>query len=160
MRPDARRRALASCAAALLATAAVAETADEFAARVNRELQQVDTETAQAEWVQRTYITPDTEAIAARAGERRQAAYARLVAESKAFDGQPQSADAARTIRLLRTGLDAPAPDDPAKRAELAAIETRMVSVYSAGKYCPDGDASCRNFEELAKTMASSRDPA
>jgi peptidyl-dipeptidase A len=155
-----RRHALAACAAALLATGAVAEKADEFAARVNRELQQVDSETAQAEWVQRTFITPDTEAIAARAGERRQAAYARLIAESKAFDGQPQSADAARTILLLRTGLDALAPDDPVKRAELATIETRMVSVYSAGKYCPQGEASCQNFEELAKIMATSRDPA
>ncbi len=150
-----------ACASALLAASAgaVAETADEFAARVNRELQQVGIETGQAEWVQRTYITPDTDAIASRAGERQQAEVARLISESKAFDGNPQSSDAARTILLLRTGLDAPAPDDPAKRSELARIETRMVSVYSAGKYCPQGEASCKNFEELAKTMATSRDP-
>jgi peptidyl-dipeptidase A len=154
-----RQLLLPACVAALLAVAAAAETADEFAARVNRELRQVSIEAGQAEWVQRTYITPDTEAIAARAGERMQAAYARLVTESKAFDGQPQSADAERTIRLLRIGLDAPAPDDPAKRAELAEIGTRMLSVYSAGKYCPAGPESCRNFEELAKTMAGSRDP-
>lgn len=150
---------LSACAAGLLAGAAAAETPDDFAARVNRELQQVGIETGQAEWVQRTYITPDTEALAARASERLQAEYARLIAESKAFDGRPQSADAARTIMLLRTGQDAPAPDDPAKRAELAQIETRMVSVYSAGKYCPQDEASCRNFEELARTMATSRDP-
>jgi peptidyl-dipeptidase A len=110
--------------------------------------------------VQRTYITPDTEAIAARAGERQQAEYARLVAESKAFDGQPLPADAARTIKLLRLGLDAPAPEDPAKRTELATIGTRMVSVYSAGKYCPKGESSCMNFEALAKVLATSRDPA
>ena len=155
-----RRMLLPACAAALLAGAAGAETADEFAARVNRELQEVGIETGRAEWVQRTYITPDTDAIASRAGEREQAVYARLIAESKAFDGQPQSADAARTIKLLRISQDAPAPDDPEKRAELAQIETRMVSVYSAGKYCPDGEASCKNFEALAKTMATSRDPA
>ena len=155
-----RRMLLPACAAALLAGAAGAETADEFAARVNRELQEVGIETGRAEWVQRTYITPDTDAIASRAGEREQAVYARLIAESKAFDGQPQSADAARTIKLLRISQDAPAPDDPEMRAELAQIETRMVSVYSAGKYCPDGEASCKNFEALAKTMATSRDPA
>ena len=104
-----RRMLLPACAAALLAGAAGAETADEFAARVNRELQEVGIETGRAEWVQRTYITPDTDAIASRAGEREQAVYARLIAESKAFDGQPQSADAARTIKLLRISQDAPA---------------------------------------------------
>ncbi len=160
-----RQFLLPACACALLAGcggggANPAETPDEFAARVNRELQEVGIETGQAEWVQRTYITPDTDAMASRAGEREQAEYARLIRESKAYDGKDVSEDAARTIKLLRISQDAPAPDDPAKRAELAQIETRMVSVYSAGKYCPKGQDSCRNFEDLAKTMATSRDPA
>ncbi len=160
-----RQFLLPACACALLAgcgggSANPAETPDEFAARVNRELQEVGIETGQAEWVQRTYITPDTDAMASRAGEREQAEYARLIRESKAYDGKDVSEDAARTIKLLRISQDAPAPDDPAKRAELAQIETRMVSVYSAGKYCPKGQDSCRNFEDLAKTMATSRDPA
>ncbi len=160
-----RQFLLPACACALLAGcggggANPAETPDEFAARVNRELQEVGIETGQAEWVQRTYITPDTDAMASRAGEREQAEYARLIRESKAYDGKDVSEDAARTIKLLRISQDAPAPVDPAKRAELAQIETRMVSVYSAGKYCPKGQDSCRNFEDLAKTMATSRDPA
>ncbi len=135
------------------------ETADEFAARANAELQKGGHEGSMAAWVQLTYITPDTEALNALAGERVQEDYARLIKESKAFEGEDISEDAARTIKLLKFGLDAPAPDDPAKRQELSEIETRMVSVYGAGKYCPSGPDSCKNFEALAAELAKVRDP-
>ena len=135
------------------------ETADQFAARANAELQKSGNEGAMAAWVQLTYITPDTEALSALAGQRVQEDYARLIRESKAFEGKDISEDAARTIKLLKFGLDAPAPDDPAKRQELSEIETRMLSVYGAGKYCPSGPDSCKNFEQLSATLASSRKP-
>ena len=135
------------------------ETADEFVVRANEELTKSGHEGAMAGWVQLTYITADTEALAAKAGERTQEDYARLIKESKAFDGKEISENDARTIKLLKFGLDAPAPDDPAKRAELSEIETRMLSVYGSGKYCPSGPESCKNFEQLGATLAKSRDP-
>ena len=61
------------------------ETADEFVARANSELTDIGTEYAQATWVQLTYITPDTEALSARAYERVQETVAKLIAESKAL---------------------------------------------------------------------------
>ncbi|MGH8197277.1 MAG: M2 family metallopeptidase [Steroidobacteraceae bacterium] len=134
------------------------ETADEFVARVNRELLNSGRENAQASWVQLTYITPDTEALAAKASERLQAAFAKSIAESKAHDIEAMSVESARAIELLKFGLDAPAPDDPAKRAELAALETRMTSMYGAGKYCPKGPESCQNIDDISKTLATSRD--
>jgi len=134
------------------------ETADEFVARANQELLNSGKENAQASWVQLTYITPDTEALAAKASERLQAAFAKSIAESKAHDGEAMSAESARAIELLKFGLDAPAPDDPAKRAELAALETRMTSMYGAGKYCPKGPESCRNIDQISETLATSRD--
>jgi peptidyl-dipeptidase A len=135
------------------------ETADEFVARANAELLKSGHENAMAGWTQRTYITPDTEALAARADERVQADYARLIREAKAWEGKDISEDAARSIRLLKFGLAAPAPDDPAKRAEQAETEARMLSTYSSGKYCPAGPESCRNFEQLAQKLAESRKP-
>ncbi|MDP9198022.1 MAG: M2 family metallopeptidase, partial [Pseudomonadota bacterium] len=42
------------------------ETADEFVARANGELLEIGKESARASWVQLTYITPDTEALAAK----------------------------------------------------------------------------------------------
>ena len=158
-----QRAAAVLCLTAVLAACGEAgkpkETADEFAARANAELKKGGHEGAMAAWVQLTYITPDTEALSALAGQRVQEDYARLIKESKAFDGEDISENAARTIKLLKFGLDAPAPDDPAKRQELSEIETRMLSVYSAGKYCASGPDSCKNFEELAADMAKLRDP-
>ena len=158
-----RRIILAVVPAAILAACSQggkpAESADEFVVRANGELYEIGKEYGQASWVQLTYITPDTQALAARAAEREQAAYARLIGESKTFEGKDISENAARTIKLLKLGLAAPAPDDPAKRSELAGIETRMVSEYSEGKHCPRGPESCKNFEQLAATMAKSRDP-
>jgi peptidyl-dipeptidase A len=136
------------------------ETPEEFVARANAELQKSGHENAMAAWTQLTYITPDTEALAARAYERIQADYARLIGDAKAFEGKEVPEDAARTILQLKFGLAAPAPSDPEKRAEQTAIETRMLSTYSSGKYCPKGPDSCRNFERLAETLAGSRDPA
>ncbi len=135
------------------------ETADEFVVRANAELLKSGHEGAMAGWVQLTYITPDTEALGALASQRIQEDYSRLINEAKAFDGKDISENAARTIQLLKFGLAAPAPDDPAKREELSEIETRMISIYSSGKYCPSGPESCKNFEELAATLAKSRNP-
>ncbi len=156
-------RYVAQAAALALALAACGgkpkETPEEYASRANTELKKSGHEYAMAAWTQLTYITPDTETLAARAYERVQADYARLIDEAKAYEGREIPADAARTIRNIKFGLAAPAPKDPAKRAEQSEIESRMLSTYSSGKYCPRGPESCRTFEQLAETMAKSRDP-
>jgi peptidyl-dipeptidase A len=155
-------RAALLCLAALAGTAtaagAAAETAAEFVARANAELLDAGQEFARATWVQLTYITPDTDAIASRAYERYLAVNARLVNEARAFEGRPMAESDARAIELLKLGLAAPAPDDPAKRSELAELETRMTSTYGAGKWCPKGPDSCRNIDAISKTLATSRD--
>jgi peptidyl-dipeptidase A len=145
-------------AAALLAGVASAETADEFVARLNKELSGIAFETNAAAWTQQTYITKDTEFLAAKANERLLAAFSRLVAEAKQFEGQPMSASSKRTIELLKLGLPAPAPDDPAKRAELAAVLAGMESKYSTAKYCPKGPESCRDSTALMEAVATGRD--
>jgi peptidyl-dipeptidase A len=134
------------------------ETADEFAVRANKELAESGEEFAQATWVQLTYITPDTEALAAKTYERYQATVARLIAESRAHAGEKMSPESARTIELLKLSLSAPAPDDPAKRTEVAELETRMTSMYGEGKWCPKGPDSCQKIDDISKTLATSRD--
>ena len=159
------RISVSLCLVSLLAAFAAAgdtppakETADEFVARANRELLQSGKEYAQASWVQLTYITPDTEAMASKAYERFLGVYAKLIAESKAHAGEKMSPESARAIQILKLGLPAPAPEDAAKRTEIAEVETRMTSMYGAGKWCPKGPDSCQNIDDISKTLATSRD--
>ena len=145
-------RAWPRCSPPAAAATKTAETADEFAARVNSELYESGLESGYAAWVQRTYITPDTEALAAKADERDKEVYARLIRESKAFAGKDISENAARTIKLLKLSQSAPAPDDPAKRSELSSIETRMVSDVQRRQVLPAGSG------ELPELRAARRD--
>ena len=159
------RIAVSLCLVSLLTAFAAAgdtppakETADEFVARANRELLESGKEYAQASWVQLTYITPDTEAMASKAYERYLGVNAKLIAESKAHAGEKMSPESARAIEILKLGLPAPAPEDAAKRTEIAEVETRMTSMYGAGKWCPKGPDSCQNIDDISKTLATSRD--
>ena len=134
-----------------------AETADEFVARVNRELGEVGKEQAVAEWVQATYITDDTEKLKAKADERYLEYFSRAVEQSKRYAGESLKPATARAIELLKLDVTAPAPDVPAKRAELTQITARMKAMYGEGKYCPKGPESCRNLDELEEVLAKSR---
>src|SRR5262245_47186776 len=125
------------------------ETADQFVARANAELEKSAHENSMVSWVQLTYITPDTEALAAISSDRIRTDYSRLLGEAKAYEGQKLSPDAARSILLLKLDQDAPAPGDPKKRAEMSEIEARMATTYGTGKYCPKGPESCRNYDQL-----------
>jgi peptidyl-dipeptidase A len=157
-----RSIALPACLAALLVAcggdSGPKQTADEFVASYNDELREVITEYQRAAWLQLTYIHPDTEALSAKAYERLQAKIAEGIAGAKGYEGAEMSPGSARTIELLKLSLSAPAPDDPAKRAELAALETKMTSMYGEGKWCPQGPESCQNIDAISQTLATSRD--
>jgi len=156
------RIAVTFCLAAMLAgcgrTEKPKESADEFVARVNKDLQQRGHENAMAGWVNETYITPDTDQLAAKAAERVLEYYPGAVRESKAYDGMDVPPESRRAMMLLRQGLSTPAPDDPAKREELTTLGTHMRSMYSSAKWCPGGPETCRNLDQLADTLVKSRD--
>ena len=62
-----------------------------------------------------------------------------------------------RAIDLLKLGVSAPAPDDPAKRAELATILAGMEAKYGSAKYCKDGGKDCRDEVQLKTVLEQSR---
>jgi peptidyl-dipeptidase A len=136
-----------------------AETADEFIARINRELAELRVEAAKAFWVQSTYITPDTNFLAARASEKILALNSRAIAESARYLGKELDPDTARQLVLLRRGTSLPAPDDPEKRAELATLATDMEGMYGAARYCPEVD-ECLAETDIIRIMANERDDA
>jgi len=137
---------------------AATESPDAFVARINEELRELGNEVAAANWVRQTYITRDTAVIAAAAAEKYAAWHSRSVADSRRFDGQEMSAQTARALKLLKLGTQEPAPDDDAKRKELATITTDLTGLYGAGKYCPDDGRDCMTLTELEVIMAESRD--
>jgi len=138
-------------------TAARQESADEFVARVNKEMAELGKEVSAAGWVQATYITPDTELLNAKVNERFLAYFSKTVDEAKRYDGQKLEKNAARSIQLLKLGVAAPAPNDAAKRGELTKLTSRLQAAYGEGKYCPDDPDSCRNLDQLSETLAKSR---
>lgn len=140
------------------ATAQADESPDEFVARLNTELAELGRQNGAANWVRATYINHDTAILAAAAGERYSAWHSKSVAESLKFSDAEMSADTARSIKQLKLGTSEPAPNDPAKRRELAAIMTDMSGMYGAGKYCPDDGRECMSLNELENVLAASRD--
>jgi peptidyl-dipeptidase A len=112
-----------------------------------------------AAWVQSTYITVDTERMAAEAAERVIATTVDLAREATRFDAMKLPEDVARKLRLLKTSLATVGPPDPAKQAEVAQIGASMESTYGKGQYCgPDG--RCRDLTALSRVLDESRDPA
>jgi peptidyl-dipeptidase A len=136
------------------------EDASAFVARMNRELDIQLRLLNSAGWAQQTYINPDTEYLNAQANERYLEWLTNTINASKRFDNQTLDLKTRRAISLLKLSSSAPAPDNAAKRAELAQVMTRLDAMYGEGKYCPTGPESCRNLEQLSQTIATSRDYA
>jgi peptidyl-dipeptidase A len=117
-------------------------------------------EQARASWVQATYITYDTDILAARAAEESTALSVSLAKEAARFQGLELSEDLSRKLLLLKLALVVPAPSDPAKTKELAALQTGMESAYGRGKYCPPHlSGECWDLPAMEKILAESRDP-
>ena len=111
-----------------------------------------------AAWVQSTYITGDTTALAAEAQAALIGLTMELAAGAARFDGVELPEDLRRKLVRLRTSMEVAAPADPALQAELAALAAGMEAAYGRGVYCPDGDDGCLSLEELERRLAEVRD--
>jgi len=136
------------------------ETADQFVARVNKELRDSYPELTAAQWLSSTYINDDSELLNAKANERYLTQLNAWIEQSRRFEGQKLSPETARAIQLLKLQTAMPPPKDPAKLAELTRIATRMEGMYGAGTYCKGEGAAktCRQLGDLEEVLAKSRD--
>ena len=139
------------------AAAAPTQTAQEFVAQANAELKELGKELGAASWVRSTYITHDTAIIASAASEKYSAWHSNMVKQALVYDGQELDPSTRRAIELLKLGTSAPAPNDAAKRKELAEITTDLEGIYGAGQYCRD-DNDCLAGSELEERMRQARD--
>ncbi|WP_085809569.1 M2 family metallopeptidase [Sphingomonas sp. TZW2008] len=136
-----------------------AAQADAFVAAAEKELADTSVELAQISWVNATYITDDTDALAAKAGGRfteRQVALATEAAKYRSVPGL--SADTERKLMILASGITLPAPNRPGAAEELSTLTTRMSSAYGKGRGTLDGKPI--NGSDIEAAMGDSRDPA
>ncbi|HEX7154289.1 MAG TPA: M2 family metallopeptidase [Thermoanaerobaculia bacterium] len=138
-----------------------AAEAARFVEQAEARLAQLNQDQQRAAWVQSTYITPDTQSIAAAASERQIAAGVELAKDAARFDAVDVPYDVRRKLDLIKLALTSPGPADPAKTAEMTRLAAKLEGDYGAGKYCPPGKSgdACLDISEITTIMRTSRDP-
>lgn len=149
----------APVAPAAPAAAPTPADADRFVADAERQLLDYSNRSQRIFWVQETYITPDTEALAAAAGAEGTALSVRLALEAARYAAVPGlSAETQRRLTMLRTSITLPAPTTAGAAEELATISTRMSSAYGRGRGTLGGAEI--NGSDIEAAMGTNRNPA
>lgn len=136
------------------------EQAKAFVTKTNQELKEIWTRSAKAQWAKATDITDEHDKAAATLTAEVMAYETKAIAEAATYDGVKADPDTRRQLDLLKLTSTVPAPDDEAKRKELADITAKMESAYGKGKFCsnPDDEKTCKDLGQLSDVLATSRD--
>ncbi|WP_294214613.1 M2 family metallopeptidase [uncultured Sphingomonas sp.] len=154
--PVAAQTAPAGQAAPAKPTAAEADT---YVAAVEKEAADLSVPAQQVAWVNATYITDDTDALAAKSGAELTEKAVQWAKGAARFNGVTGlSYDTKRKLDLLKNGVGLPAPTTPGAATELATLTTRMSSRYGKGKGTLDGKPI--NGSDIEAAMGTTRDPA
>ncbi|AOW23406.1 peptidyl-dipeptidase [Sphingomonas melonis TY] len=154
--PVAAQTAPAGQAAPAKPTAAEADT---YVAAVEKEAADLSVPAQQTAWVNATYITDDTDALAAKSGAELTEKAVQWAKGAARFNGVTGlSYDTKRKLDLLKNGVGLPAPTTPGAATELATLTTRMSSRYGKGKGTLDGKPI--NGSDIEAAMGTTRDPA
>ena len=138
---------------------ATAAEADAYVAAVEKEAADLSIPANQTAWVNATYITDDTDALAARSGAELTEKAVQWAKGAARFNGVAGvSGDTRRKLDLLKNGVGLPAPTTPGAATELATLTTRMSSNYGKGKGTLDGKPI--NGSDIEAAMGETRDPA
>jgi len=133
--------------------------ADAFVAEAEKVLDAASIDASRVAWVNATYITDDTDALAAKSGAEMTELGVKYALGAAHFNGTPGlSAVTRRKLDLLRGGLTLPAPTRPGAAEELSTLTTRMSSSYGKGRGVLDGKPI--NGSDIEAAMGEVRDPA
>ena len=143
-----------------------AEDAAKFVATVNESILELAREQQQAGWVAATYITPDTQAITARANRAYIDAVARSAKDAARFNDVQVSADVRRQLDLLKTTLVVVTPSDPKQARELTDAhrvhggglrQRQVVQGPVAASHLPRHRADHRGDGDIPRPRAAAR---
>jgi peptidyl-dipeptidase A len=142
-------------------SAPTAADAVEFVNAAEARLAAMNVDTQRASWIQSTYITHDSQIIAAKENERLINAGVELAKEAARFDALELPYDVRRKLDTIKLALTSPGPSDPALTAEMTRIASDLEAAYGAGKYCPPGKSGdgCLDVNEISTIMRTSRKP-
>ena len=143
-------------------TAAAAPTAAQataFVADAERQLAAASQPNNQINWVNATYITDDTDALAAASNAQLTELQVKLANEAARYArARNLPYDTKRKLDLLRGGIVLPAPARPGAADQLATLTTKMSSAYGKGRGTLDGKPI--NGSDIEAAMGTTRDPA
>jgi peptidyl-dipeptidase A len=146
----------------VFASPAFAQTpadADAFVAKAEKELGDFTVYNSQVQWINNTYITDDTDAVAARVGAEGTEMSVKFATEAARYANVAGlSYDTKRKLDILRGGLVLPAPTTEGAAKELNDIATKLNSTYGKGKGTLKGVAI--NGSDIEAEMGTNRDPA
>lgn len=137
------------------------EEAKAFIAGVDAKLRELWTAEAEAAWTNATDLTDEHAAAVAAASEQSMAYIGQAIKDARKFEGVELDGESARQLKLLSVATSLPAPNDPAKRKELAELATKLDSMYGTGKWgdCTDPKAeSCKDMGDAIEIISTSRD--
>ncbi|MBK8374500.1 MAG: M2 family metallopeptidase [Sphingomonadales bacterium] len=155
---------IVALAIATVSTPAWAQTtptvsdAEAFIAKAEKDLYDFTVEAGRVQWVNATYITDDTDALAAKYGEigtEKSVQYALEAAKYQSVAGL--SAETKRKLDILRGGLVLPAPTKEGAAAELSTIATKLNSAYGKGRGTLRGREI--NGSDIEAEMGTNRNP-
>ena len=132
-----------------------------FLEQADETLLRLSNEANQAGFTQATFITPDTEAMSARANEAYASAVTDFARRAATFNAESATPEQQRQLTVLKNSITMAAPSDPKESAELATLVASMDGAYGRGKYCPAGESpeQCLDIESITRILASDRNP-
>jgi peptidyl-dipeptidase A len=127
------------------------EAAKGFTEKLDTDLRRLWVNSSVAEWIKSNFVTDDTEQNAATANEAVMEYTAKAIKQSVPYQSLDLDPATRRKLYLLRAGTVAPAPEDAAKREELATLGAKLEGMYATGKY------KGKNLEDLDEVLSKSR---
>ncbi len=139
--------------------ALTAADADTFVADAEKKLADLSVLLNQVGWVNSTYLTDDTDAVAAKVGADYTQLQVKLASDAANYIAiKGLSPDTRRKLDFLRGGIVLPAPGKDGAAQELATLSTKLQSDYGKGKGTLDGKPI--NGSDIEAEMGTNRDPA
>ncbi|MBO9528080.1 MAG: M2 family metallopeptidase, partial [Sphingobium yanoikuyae] len=160
---------IAALAAALVASPVLAQQApttqqptaaeaEAFLTKAEKALFDQSLISSRAAWINATYITDDTDALASYFGAIDTTMRVDYALEAAKFATAPGlTEETKRRLTLLRTALTLPAPTTPGASQELNDLATKLQSTYGEGKGTRNGQPI--NGSDIEEKMGTDRNP-